>query len=110
MKKTILATAMLIATAAHAQPATCPDVRGQLAEYLAAAKQREARDGSVSVTFTVAADGKARVVQATGTRAYLPWVHNAVDSLDCKGGATSATFTVLIRFSQADTKPTVALR
>lgn len=94
-----LLLAALPASFAHAEPAACPAAAEQFSEYLASAKQRVGFDGEVRVEFEVGADGRARLRQLQGSRAYLSPVRNAVDSLDCRGG-TPQRYVLDIRFAE----------
>ncbi|MCE4537534.1 hypothetical protein LXT12_09760 [Pelomonas sp. P7] len=101
----VLATAPAFAAPAPSEaPAGCPDLTGQLSEYLASAKQRIGREGDVRVEFDVDAAGHTRLVAMQGTRSYRAPVRIAMESLDCRAGAPQR-YVLNIRF--ADPLPRV---
>lgn len=94
-----LAAALAI-PAVQAAPATCPQLRAQLSDALAGARQRLRADGEVRVAFDVGTDGKARLVELQGKRVYRTPVRTAVDMLDCRPG-TPQRYSLDIRFAAA---------
>ena len=105
--KALLPLLLLAAAPAFADPAVpanCPQVGEQLSETLANAKQRVGRDGEVRVEFDVDAQGRARLVDMSGTRSYRAPVRIAMETLDCRAG-TPQRYVLNIRF--ADPMPRV---
>jgi hypothetical protein len=102
--KTLLPLLLLAALPAFAAPtasdapAACPDLPGQLSDYLASAKQRIGLDGEVRVEFDVDAAGRTRLVAMDGTRSYRAPVRIAVDTLDCQAGQPQR-YVLNIRFA-----------
>lgn len=106
----ILATS----SAAHAEPASCPNVSEQLADMLDGAMKRVGREGELTAEFEVDARGQVQQPTVEGPRGYRWPVRMAVEMLDCQAGTTPQRYVVSIRFTDparrsVEAKPPIAV-
>jgi len=104
--KSLVPLLLLAAAPAFAAPAECPQVKEQLTELLASAKQRIGSEGEMRVEFEVDAQGRAHLLTLQGKRMYRTPVRIAMDSLDCQAGAPQR-YVLNIRFADP-VPPTMA--
>ena len=94
----LLLAATFASSSAFAAPAECPQVKEQLTEMLASAKQRIGSEAEMRVEFEVDAQGRAHLLSLQGKRQYKVPVRIAMDSLDCQAGAPQR-YVLNIRFA-----------